>query len=64
MNTATPAARRPVKEVIGLGLANGIFIGAGLLASHPAHGVLAALGAGTCMTVAYLFVKASRTAEE
>lgn len=63
MKPATSAARRVVGEVLGLGLANGIFIGAGLMASHPAHGVLAAIGAGTCMTLAYLFMTASRRAE-
>lgn len=63
MKPATPAARGAVREVLGLGLANGIFIGAGMMAAHPAHGVLAALGAGTCMTMAYFFAKASRTAE-
>jgi len=58
----SPASRRAIGEILALGVANGVFLGAGFMAPSPLHAVLAAMGAGSCISLAYLFVTASRRA--
>ena len=48
--------RRALAEVLALGLANGLLLGAGLAAAHPAHGLMVASGAGTFITLTYLLM--------
>lgn len=57
-----PRSRRVIAEVIALGLANGVFLGLAFMAADRTHAVLAAVGACCCITLAYLFVSASRRA--
>ncbi len=47
-------ARRAVTEVLALGLANGVLLGAGLTAAHRGPALLLASGAGTFLTLIYL----------
>jgi len=47
-------ARRALSEVLALGLANGLLLGAGLTAPHRGPALLLACGAGTLITLAYL----------
>ncbi len=47
-------ARRALAEVLTLGLANGLLLGAGLTAAHRAPALLVASGVGTLVTLAYL----------
>ena len=47
-------ARRVLLEVLALGLANGLLLGAGLTAAHRAPALLLACGAGTLITLTYL----------
>jgi len=48
--------RRALTEVLTLGLANGLLLGAGLTAAHRAPALLVASGAGTFLTLSYLLV--------
>ena len=48
--------RRAIAEVLALGLANGLLLGAGLAAAHRGHGLLVASGAGTFITLTYLLM--------
>jgi hypothetical protein len=47
-------ARRALSEVLALGLANGLLLGAGLTSAHRGPALLMASGIGTFMTFAYL----------
>ena len=47
-------ARRVLSEVLALGLANGLLLGAGLTAAHRGPALLLASGAGTVITLTYL----------
>lgn len=46
--------RRTLSEMLALGLANGLLLGAGLTASHRAPALLLACGAGTVISLTYL----------
>ena len=46
--------RRVLFELLALGLANGLLLGAGLTAVHRAPAMLMACGAGTFITLTYL----------
>jgi hypothetical protein len=46
--------RRALAEVLALGMANGILLGAGLAAAHRAPALLVASGTGTFITLTYL----------
>ena len=48
--------RRALAEVLALGLANGLLLGAGLAAANPAHALLVNMGAGTFITLTYLLM--------
>ena len=45
---------RALTEVLALGLANGVLLGAGLTAEHRVPALLIACGAGTLITLTYL----------
>ncbi len=45
---------RMMAEVLALGVANGLLLGAALAAAHRAHALLVAAGAGTFITLTYL----------
>jgi hypothetical protein len=47
-------ARRALFEVLALGLANGLLLGAALAAANPGPALLLACGAGTVVTLVYL----------
>ena len=49
-------ARRALSEVLALGLANGVLLGAGLTAAHRVPALFMAFGAGTLVTLTYLLV--------
>ncbi len=44
-----------VTTLAGLGIANGILIGAALATAHPLHYLLLGAGAGTFINLTYLF---------
>ena len=50
-------ARRALTEVLALGLANGLLLGAGLTAGHRGPALLVASLVGTSITLAYLLTK-------
>ena len=47
-------ARRALSEMLALGLANGLLLGAVLMAAHRGPALLMACGAGTFITLTYL----------
>jgi hypothetical protein len=48
--------RRALAEVLALGLANGLLLGAGLAGAHRGHALMVASGAGTFITLTYLLM--------
>jgi len=48
--------RRALAEVLALGLANGLLLGAGLATAHRGHALMIASGAGTFITLTYLLM--------
>jgi len=48
--------RRALAEVLALGLANGLLLGAGLSAANRGHALVVATGAGTFITLTYLLM--------
>ena len=48
--------RRALAEVLALGLANGLLLGAGLAATNRGHALIVASGAGTFITLTYLLM--------
>ena len=48
--------RRALAEVLALGLANGLLLGAALATAHPGHALAVATGSGTFITLTYLLV--------
>jgi hypothetical protein len=53
-------ARRALSEVLALGLANGLLLGAGLAAADRAPALFMACGAGTFITLTYLLTMRRR----
>lgn len=54
-NTITDA-RRALTEMLVLGVANGLLLGAGLTAAHRGPALFIASGIGTFITLAYLLM--------
>lgn len=48
--------RRALAEVLALGMANGLLLGAGLAAVNRGHALMVASGAGTFITLTYLLM--------
>ena len=48
--------RRALAEVLALGLANGLLLGAGLAAANRGHALVVATGTGTFITLTYLLM--------
>jgi len=48
--------RRAIAEVLALGLANGLLLGAAIAAANRGHALFVASGAGTFITLTYLLI--------
>ncbi len=55
-------ARHLIPQLVAMGLANGILIGAAVVTSHPLYYLLVATGAGTFINLTWFLASRSRRA--